>query len=123
MSAVAIKPGSARIHVVKQGPGSLSDSTRVRLTRRGRAVAVVLLLVLMLALLTVFGPHSAASGQAGTPVQTRIVEVGPGDTLWGIASDVAESGQVRETVHQIEELNALSGPGVTVGQQIAVPVG
>ena len=68
-------------------------------------------------------PHSAATGEAGTPVPTRTVEVGEGDTLWKIASEVAKPGETRAMVHQIEELNALSGPGVTVGQQIAVPVG
>ncbi len=86
-------------------------------------MAVVLLVAVLLSALTVFGSHSAATGEAGTPVPTRTVEVGAGDTLWGIAADVARPGHVRETVHQIEELNAMSGPGLTVGQTIAVPVG
>jgi LysM repeat protein len=95
----------------------------VRLTRRGRVVVVLLMLGLLLAALTVFGPHSAATGEAGTPVPTRTVEVGEGDTLWNIAAGVARPGETRAMVHQIEELNALTGPGVTVGQEIAVPVG
>lgn len=95
----------------------------VRLTRRGRVVAIVALLALMFAVLTVFGSHSAATGEKGTPVLTRTVEVAPGDTLWGIASDVAAPGEVRDLVHQIQELNAMDGPGVRVGQEIAVPVG
>ena len=74
-------------------------------------------------MLTGLGPHSAATGEAGTPVPTRTVEVGQGDTLWRIASEASAPGQVREMVHQIEELNALSGPGLAVGQEIAVPVG
>ena len=59
----------------------------------------------------------------GAPERFRLVEVGPGDTLWEIAVDAAPSGQVRDMVRQIQELNALSGPGLTVGQEIAVPVG
>jgi hypothetical protein len=94
----------------------------VHLTRRGRFVVLALLIGLALAAMTAFGPHSAASGESGAPVQTRTVEVGPGDTLWEIAADVAKPGQVRDMVHQIEELNALSGAGLTVGQQLAVPV-
>ena len=116
MSTLAINPGLTRT----RRPVS---PAHVRLTRRGRVVTVLLLLGLLLAVLTVFGPHSAATGQAGSPVPTRTVEVGVGDTLWGIASTVAKPGQVRETVHQIEELNALTGPGLVVGQEIAVPVG
>jgi peptidoglycan/LPS O-acetylase OafA/YrhL len=97
--------------------------TAVRLTRRGRLVVVLAVLALALAVLTAFGPHSAATGEVGVPVQTRTVEVGAGDTLWGIASRVAAPGEVRDMVQRIEELNAMSGPGVTVGQEIAVPVG
>ena len=95
----------------------------LRLTTRGRVVACMLLMLVVLGALTVFGSHSAATDRPGAPVQTRTVEVGAGDTLWGIASEVAEPGKVRNMVHQIEELNALPGPALRVGQQIAVPVG
>ena len=82
-----------------------------------------MLLGLLMAVLTVYGSHSAATGEAGTPVATRTVEVGQGDTLWEIASEVAAPGQVRDMVHQIQELNALSSAALQVGQEIAVPVG
>jgi len=121
MSTVAINP-----RFTQSRPAAAPREARpgtVRLTRRGRVVAVVLLLALVLAALTVFGSHSAATGEAGTPVPTRTVEVDEGDTLWGIASEVAEPGEVREMVHQIQELNALTGSGLAVGQEIAVPVG
>ena len=98
-------------------------SAAVRLTRRGRTVVLLVSLGLALAAFTLIGPRSAATGEGGTPVQTRTVQVTPGDTLWGIASTVAAPGHVRDMVHQIEELNAMSGPSVTVGQRIAVPVG
>jgi hypothetical protein len=120
MSTLAMNPGHSRISAARP---RRRQSTSVRLTRRGRVVVVLLLVALLLALFTVFGPRSAATREAGTPVQTRTVEVGPGDTLWGIAAEVAEPGEVRESVHQIQELNALTGPGLVVGQEIAVPVG
>ena len=118
MSTVAINPGFTRTHTrTRRRPASA-----VRLTRRGQVVAVLLFLGLLLAVLTVHGSHSAATGEAGAPVATRTVEVGAGDTLWGIASEVAEPGQVRDMVHQIQELNAMSGASLRVGQEIAVPV-
>ena len=119
MSTVAMHPGLTRATAATRA----SRTATVRLTRRGRVAVVLLLMGLILVLLTVFGPHSAATGEVGTPVRTRTVEVGPGDTLWGIASDAAGPGQVRNMVHRIEELNALNGPAVSVGQEIAVPVG
>ena len=118
MSTVAINPGFTRTHTrTRRRPASA-----VRLTRRGQVVAVLLFLGLLLAVLTVYGSHSAATGEAGAPVATRTVEVGAGDTLWGIASEVAEPGQVRDMFHQIQELNAMSGASLQVGQEIAVPV-
>ncbi|NUS52133.1 MAG: LysM peptidoglycan-binding domain-containing protein [Nocardioidaceae bacterium] len=56
-------------------------------------------------------------------MQTRTVVVGQGDTLWDIAGTVAEPGETRAIVHQIQELNALDSSGLSVGQEIAVPVG
>jgi LysM repeat protein len=121
MSTLAINPGLTRQrsqHVTRRR----ELSAPVRLTRLGRVVVVLVMLALLLTALTVFGPHSAATGEKGRPVPTRTVEVGEGDTLWGIAADVSRPGETRATVHRIEELNALTGPELAVGQQIAVPV-
>src|SRR6476619_7355414 len=91
MSTVAINPGFTRPHTrTRRRPASA-----VRLTRRGQFVAVRRLRGLLLAVLTVSGSPSAATGEAGAPVATLTVEVGVVDTLWGIASEVAEPGQVR----------------------------
>jgi LysM repeat protein len=111
------------VAAVRRPAQAVRHQPQVRLTRRGRLVVVVALVAVAFVVLTAFGSHSAATGEIGTPVQTRTVEVAPGDTLWDIASDVAAPGQVRDMVHQIQELNAMTGPGVTVGQEIAVPVG
>jgi hypothetical protein len=104
---------------------SAHRSTRtptVRLTRRGRLALFALFVGVGLVLLTMFGAQSAATGEAGRPVETRTVVVGEGDTLWGIAAAVAEPGEVREMIHYIEELNALSSTSLMRGQRLAVPV-
>jgi hypothetical protein len=77
----------------------------------------------VLAALTLFSGHSAASGEAGQVAPTRTVVVGEGDTLWGIAAAVAQPGEIREMVHEIEKLNSLPGPALAEGQTLAVPVG
>src|SRR3954447_5889110 len=121
MSTLAITTGFTRPRTA--GRRRPAPAVAVRLTRRGRVLAVLVMVGLLLAVLTVFGSHSAATGEAGVPLHTRTVEVGTGDTLWEIASTVARPGETREMVHQIEELNALTGSELTVGQEIAVPVG
>ena len=48
--------------------------------------------------------------------------VAPGDTLWGIASDIATDGDVRSAMEQIERLNALESADLQAGQKLRVPV-
>ncbi len=103
--------------------GRPDDRSSVRLTRRGRVVLTLVLLGLVLGAFVMFSGQSVATGETGAPVPTRTVVVGEGDTLWQIASDVPGGGDIREVVHQIEQLNSLPGPELTVGQEIAVPVG
>jgi len=95
----------------------------VRLTRRGRLMLLAVFVAVVFVALTVFGGHSAATGEAGAPVETRTVVVGEGDTLWAIASEVAAPGEVREMIHHIQKLNALSSVSLQRGQELAVPVG
>jgi len=115
MSTVSINTGVST--------GFNTSPAPLRLTRRGRLVVTLLLLGLMLALFTVFSGYSAATGEAGEQLPTRTVVVGEGDTLWAIASEVAEPGETREVVHEIQELNSLPGPELVEGQELAVPVG
>ena len=94
----------------------------VRLTRRGRLVVLVASLVVLLCVGIALGAVSAASERPGTPEPTRIVMVGTGDTLWGIASELADDGEVRAMVERIERLNALDSALVAAGQRLRVPL-
>lgn len=102
---------------------SAAPAGPVRLTRRGRAVLVLAFLGLALALMIPLGGWATASLTAGSPDPVRVVVVQPGDTLYGIAGDLAEPGEVRTMVHRIQQLNSLPGGQIAVGQQLAVPVG
>ena len=101
---------------------AVAVASSVRLTRRGRLVLLAFFLGLVFSALMVFGGQSAATDEQGAPLETELVVVGDGDTLWGIASTVAEPGEVREMIHRIQELNALSSGSLRQGQQLAVPV-
>lgn len=102
--------------------GGPAPCGELRLTGRGRVVITLLFLALVLAVLTLLSGYSAAIGSAGDPAPTRTVVVEEGDTLWGIAAGVADGRDLREVIHEIERLNALSGPGLVEGQELAVPV-
>ena len=78
-----------RVRVAAQRPAR----TALRLTRRGRLVLVLAFLGLAVALMIPMAGWATASLTGGTPEPVRVVEVGPGDTLYGIAAELAEPGR------------------------------
>jgi len=98
--------------------------TSVRLTRRGRVVVLVAALLVAFAIgVFVTAAGSVATQEPGTPEPTKIVQVGSGDTLWGISSELADDGDVREMMTRIERLNALDSSVLQAGQRLVVPAG
>ncbi|MFS0705195.1 LysM peptidoglycan-binding domain-containing protein [Cellulomonas sp. 179-A 9B4 NHS] len=94
----------------------------LRLTARGRAVVWGL----AVALATGVG-GAAVSAQADGPraaTEVQRVVVAPGQTLWGLAAEVAAPGEdVRDVVLRLMELNELPAGGLQAGQTVVVPVG
>ncbi len=81
-------------------------------------VAVLLMVTLMAFFLLL-----ATSVNAGTP-QTELSEyrVQPGDTLWGIAEQIAEPDEdVRAVIHDVRRLNGLSSSALAAGQTLLLP--
>ena len=98
-------------------------SAPVRLTRRGRALVTLVLTAMVLVAFLAAGGASMATRQPGDPAPIRTIEVQRGQTLWSIASEVAEPGEIRDMVYTIERLNSLPDATLTEGQLLAVPRG
>jgi len=112
MSAVSLS-----LHPVTRSPRSLP----LRLTRRGRLLAVLALTVALFTLVSLGRVVADAGLQHRHAAVTRTWVVQPGQSLWTIASAVAPGTDPRDTVARIVELNHLPGAGVTVGQALQVP--
>lgn len=95
-----------------------APSSTLRLTRRGRVVVFGLALLVVLAAFLVLSARSVATD---TPEVTEIVMVGTGDTLWDIAADHADDGDVLEMMAHIKDLNDLEGGALMAGQKLRVP--
>ncbi len=91
---------------------------RVRLTRRGRAVVILLALLLAGAAVVLAAPASQAANPAG-PAPTVVVR--SGDTLWSIATRFAPSDDPFATIDEIRRLNGLTGYTVPVGVRLTIP--
>ena len=113
-------PPVARHHEAARPP-------RLRLTRRGRIVLIVIpLSLLALAVLALWAalmaPAHASDEQLAGPGQAVTVTVRPGESLWTIAARTAPGQDPRVTIGQIRELNDLGGSRVVPGEQLLVPV-
>jgi Tfp pilus assembly protein FimV len=92
---------------------------RLRLTRRGRVVLVVLPAVL--ALSSAFVGVSAPFAQAEPAAAPRTVVVDAGQSLWSIAERLAPGSDPRDVVVALERANGLHGGMVSAGARLVVP--
>lgn len=99
-------------------PSRLPARPRLRLSRRGR-----LLLVLVVAGLA-FAAFSAGRVSVAHAIdrhQLHRVTVAAGQTLWDVAVQVAPHADPRVTVAELEAANHLPGGAVLAGQSLVVP--
>ena len=94
---------------------------RVRLTRRGRALARVLATVLVVAVFLLVAPGLARGVGPDRPAPRVTYVVQPGDTLWSIARRVAPGQDPRPVVDGLIEANDVRA-GLQTGQELSIPV-
>jgi LysM repeat protein len=92
-----------------------------RLTRRGRLVLLAVVLVLGAAALLIGAASVSATTSTGSAPATATIVVQPGQTLWGVAAEVAPDSDPRVVIASISKLNDLSGSIVSPGQSLVVP--
>lgn len=84
---------------------------------------VARLLVLAVAVTAVFLLLTSADADQPAPATAAHV-VEPGETLWELASTVADDGSdLRGIVRDIQEINQLDGATIHPGQRLQLPVG
>ena len=105
-------------------------SAGVCLTRRGRLARTLLVLSLSVVLGAGFAMNAGA-GDALSAAKINgssdaksyvVVTVASGETLWSLASKMADGGDVQSLVAEIASANSLKGVDVTAGQKIRIPV-
>ena len=110
-------------------------SAGVCLTRRGRLARTLLVLSLSVVLGAGFAMNAGAgdalsaakingsSDVAGSGAKSYVVvTVASGETLWSLASQMADGGDVQSLVADIASANSLNGVDVSAGQKLRIPV-
>lgn len=111
MSVVGVSGSLPRLATGRSRP-------RLRLTRRGRLVLVVLFLAAVGGLAAILSPASRAADPAGPPA---VAVVQPGDTLWSVAARHRPSTRPFAVIDEIRRLNHLDGFTVYAGQELVLP--
>ena len=105
-------------------------SAGVCLTRRGRLARTLLVLSLSVVLGAGFAMNAGA-GDALSAAKINgssdaksyvVVTVASGETLWSLASAMADGGDVQALVAEIASANSLNGVDVSAGQKLRIPV-
>ena len=110
----------ARTHV-RIGHIHAIQTPAARARRKG--LARLVLITIVLAALALVAPGAIAGDEPGSAVAYDTHTVAQGETLWSIASDLTAPGeQVRETMNQLQDLNAMSGSSLRAGEQLVIPV-
>ena len=113
--------------VAAWGPMSQRGGAEVRLTRRGRLMRTIAVLVVLVAAASALlgrlaaEPVRAETEQPVAAVSTATVAVEQGDSLWAIAQRLAPQRDPRAVIHEIRELNGLGGNLIQPGQVLLVP--
>lgn len=126
MSAMAMQMDVRIPDGVDEGQPAPAPRTRMRLTRRGRAVlgalASAAVAGLLLAAASVLGGPGAAAADEASGESFPYVIVQPGASLWNVAEQLDPAADPRDLTAEIVQLNQLQGSGVDAGQPIAVPL-
>jgi hypothetical protein len=98
---------------------------QMHLNRRGRLARTLVVLSLAIVLLATFG-FSAGAGNSDqmSPTSDHFITVivGPGESLWSLAGQIAVDGDKRSLVDEIISINSLATADVQVGQELRIPL-
>ena len=126
MSTISVNQYNAKA-LINQGQMRVNESTNpsgIRLNRRGRLARTFVVLSLAVVLASVFGLKAGAgtTDAVGAPTSFIEVTVAPGDTLWSLATRMADGADVRAMVDEISTVNSLESAELLAGQKVRIPL-
>ena len=125
MSTISLNATNAQTLINQGFQGSSTNPSGFRLNRRGRLARTFVVLSLAVVLASVFGLQAGANTAETVKTQTSFIEVtaAPGDTLWSLATRMADGGDVRALVDEIATVNSLATAELQAGQKVRIPLG
>jgi hypothetical protein len=124
MSTISLNATNAQTLVNQGFRGSSTDPSGFRLNRRGRLARTFVVLSLAVVMASLFGFQAGANTAETVKTQTSFIEVtaAPGDTLWSLATRMADGGDIRALVDEIASVNSLATAELQAGQKVRIPL-
>ncbi len=97
-----------------------ADAGLLRLTRRGRTLALLLVTLLVCIAFSVGRVSSSNAASPSIPVAEHSVVVRSGETLWSIAKREAPGRDPRDVIDLVTQTNHLTGT-LRAGQRLVLP--
>ncbi len=124
MSTISFNATNAQTLINQGFQGSSTNPSGIRLNRRGRLARTFVVLSLAVVMASLFGLQAGANTSEPVDTPTSYIEVtaAPGDTLWSLATRMAEGGDVRALVDEIATVNSLATAELQAGQKVRIPL-
>ena len=124
MSTISVNQYNAKALINQGFQGSSTNPSGIRLNRRGRLARTFVVLSLAVVLASLFGLKAGAgtTDAVGAPTSFIEVTVAPGDTLWSLATRMADGADVRAMVDEISTVNSLESAELQAGQKVRIPL-
>ena len=98
-----------------------STHAHLRMTKRGRAVLLTLVAAPLVAAALVFGINAGGATATSSSTPLAKITVVNGETLWGVAKQIAPNTDPRDVVSDLMSVNRLDSADIYPGEQLAIP--
>lgn len=90
--------------------------------RRGQLMIFLASILTIIGIVIASGQLAGASDVVPAGSATEMVTVQDGDSLWSLATSAVSTGDPRDTVQRIRDLNGIEGSVIVPGDRLVVPV-
>ena len=113
MSAITVGGFSSYSHPVRRA--------HLRMTKRGRAVLLTLVATPVVVAALAFGINAGGATATSSATPLAKVTVVGGESLWGLAKQIAPGADPRDVIADIISVNRLDSADIYPGEQLAIP--
>ncbi len=95
--------------------------SHLRMTARGRAVLLTLVATPLVVVALALGINAGAAQGTSSSTPLQKVTVVSGETLWGLAEQIAPKSDPRDVIANIMAVNQLATANIQPGERLEIP--